>query len=278
MQCPICFNSMQRGTSPKLEWLNVCSKCDFSASSLSPGIGAEVAGIENLRKANFGSILDALKPYADVSLMSALEVGSSRGWFLDEARNHGLNCLGIEPDILSTVEAKAKGHTVYEGMFPDVLSRVQQQFDLIIFNDVFEHLSDIRSAKASIHQFLKPQGLLVLNLPDSRGILYKIAKILASLGWYEFLERLWQKDMNSPHLSYFNRRNLTELFTADGTFSLLKVDRLESMQIRGLWTRIRSGGQGKLISFFIYIPLLLIALSTCIFPSDIQLVIFRKTA
>ena len=33
------------------------------------------------------------------------------------------------------------------------------------------------------------------------------------LGFTKFYDRLWQKNMNSPHLSYFNKKNLSLLFS-----------------------------------------------------------------
>ena len=276
MECTVCSSQMRNLSDTKLYWLSRCPKCGFLTADLTPGVGAEIGGIETLRRRNFSAIIDLISTYQNVNTISALEVGCSRGWFLDEARDRGLKCVAVEPDTSAATETQKRGHTVYNGLFPAVLSEQPNKFDLIIFNDVFEHLPDIRSAKASISDFLNPQGLLVLNLPDSNGVLYKAAEAFSYLGWYEPLERLWQKDLVSPHLSYFNRQNIGLFFTEDSHFSLLYADRLESMKVTGLWTRLRSGGQSVPISAFLYIPLVVTALLAHFLPSDIQLLVFKK--
>lgn len=268
---------MQQFPSGNINWLFGCPDCKFEQSTLSPGVGAEVLGIETLRRKKFALILDVISDYVDPRGIKAIEVGCNRGWFLDAARSHGIDCVGIEPDLAAAAEARSRGHTVYDKLFPDALIDAGfPQTDVIVFNDVFEHLPDVRAAKTSIHQFLKPHGLLVLNLPNSNGVLYRLAKVFAQLGWSGPLERLWQKGLTSPHLSYFNPQNLELLFGADGCFSLLKTQRLDSLQIAGLWSRLRSGGQSRALSLLLYIPLALTAFFSRLLPSDIQLLVFRK--
>jgi len=50
--------------------------------------------------------------------------------------------------------------------------------------------------------------VLVLNLPTSGGSLYRVAKLLCRFGAKGFFERLWQRNLPSPHLHYFDDRNL----------------------------------------------------------------------
>ena len=59
---------------------------------------------------------------------------------------------------------------------------------------------------------MKIDGSVIVNLPSSNGIIFKISDIMMKLGYSKFYERLWQKNMSSPHLSYFNQENLNKLF------------------------------------------------------------------
>ena len=102
-------------------------------------------------------------------------------------------------------------------------------FDIVIFNDVFEHLEKINDVIKEVSIVLKDDGLVVLNLPTSDGIIFKISKFLLSLKINKFYDRLWQKNSSSPHLSYFNKLNLTKLFLKNG-FILLESGNLETLE------------------------------------------------
>lgn len=76
---------------------------------------------------------------------------------------------------------------------------------------LIEHIPDINSIIAACHERLNDGGLLVLNLPSSDGVFYKLSRLFAAMGKFDFFERLWQKGLPSPHVHYFNRKNLSNL-------------------------------------------------------------------
>ncbi len=160
---------------------------------MSPGSGSEVVGIENIRRENFIEILNIISCHRYLNDLYGLEVGCNKGIFLDESKKKGFRCIVVEPDIKAFTEAFGKGHDVLNGFFPEALLARNDKYDLIIFNDVFEHIPDISAAKIALNTMLTSNGLLVLNLPDSKGMLYRAAKLFAILGWNEPIEKLWQK-------------------------------------------------------------------------------------
>lgn len=277
MKCNVCFSEMQKASN-ELDWISFCKQCGYLSSELSSGSGSEVVGIKSIRIKNFNKILKIISCYRSLNTIVGLEVGCNKGIFLDEAKRKGFRCIGIEPDIKAFTEAVDKGHEVYNGFFPEAALVKNDKYDLIIFNDVFEHIPDIHGAKLALNKMLTSNGLLVLNLPDSNGILYRAAKLFAILGWNEPIERLWQKGLSSPHLSYFNSNNLIDFFCNDGEYSVLYKDRLESIQIKGLWDRLRSGGQSRVLSLIIFLPLAMIAILSQFLPSDIQLLVVQKNS
>lgn len=105
------------------------------------------------------------------------------------------------------------------GFFPDCLAGGgvdARPYDLIVFNDVFEHLPDVNQAMAACRARLAPGGRLDINLPASSGALYRLSRRLFRIGRPGSFERLWQKDFPSPHLSYFNSVNLARLAPRHG--------------------------------------------------------------
>jgi hypothetical protein len=116
-----------------------------------------------------------------------------------------------------------------------------ERFDTIVFNDVLEHLPNVDRVLARCHEVLAQRGKLLLFVPDSRGPLYRAACALRRLGYAGPFRRLWQKDFHSPHLSYFNARNLAGLAGRQG-FRLLEERSVQPVTVRGLWLRIHMDG------------------------------------
>lgn len=105
--------------------------------------------------------------------------------------------LEREVGLKSLRQENLRGLPVRPGYFPDALTP-DESFDAIVFNDVIEHIPDIASALDACNARLSENGLLVLNLPNSRGFFYRLSKIFARLGWRNPFNRLWQKDLPSP--------------------------------------------------------------------------------
>ena len=122
------------------------------------------------------------------------------------------------------------------GYFPDALQEAER-FDVVTFNDVLEHMADPRRVVAACRDRLDPGGLLSINIPSSRGLLFRAAVAARRRGRAPALfSRLWQEGLPSPHLWYFNEDQLTRLCTDEG-FDLVDVGNLPGMTWRGMWSR-----------------------------------------
>jgi len=183
--------------------------------------------------------------------------------------------LGIEPDAVVGSRAAVRGLPVRAGFFPDVLD-AGERFDAIVFNDVIEHIPDIRSALDACRQHLNEDGILILNLPNSRGFFYRLSKLIARLGWRMPFERLWQKEMPSPHVHYFSTDNLPRLVAPRG-FELVDCAELPSLRAKGLRERLSYAGNVPALSLWLQYALILCVIPVLrVFPSDIIVCIFRK--
>lgn len=267
--CPVCAGPM----TPVASWVARCRGCGFWRSSLAGGAGDDIAGIEALRRDNFRALLDRLERLAPPVDASMLEVGCGRGWFLDAAAARGYRCSAVEPVAALAAEAAARGHVVHAGFFPAALPAAAR-YSVIVFNDVFEHLPDPAQAVAVCHERLTAGGLLVINLPSSRGILFGVARALAALGVPQPFERLWQKGLPSPHLSYFSPATLQALVGREGFVPAAQFP-LASLRIAGLWARLRST-QGVAASALMYPALAALALVAAFLPQDIHVGVFRQ--
>ncbi|HEY8622964.1 MAG TPA: class I SAM-dependent methyltransferase [Casimicrobiaceae bacterium] len=282
ISCSVCDTHMRP---LRHEWCFACPVCGFLASNLSPHIGdgqvADVIDEEqreialvSLRKKNFERILDRVDAMTDPSRRSLLEVGCAHGWFLDAAAKRGYEVHGIEPDAPIGALASSKGHDVAIGFFAGALTP-GARYDVIVFNDVFEHLPDPRAALVACRQRLQPGGLLVLNLPNSGGALFRIATLLDRLGISGPHERMWQKGFPSPHLSYFHPGALTRLAGREG-FAEIYRGTLDSLDRRGLWQRLRLDRRSSLRGALVrWLGIVVASPLLGWFPSDMALQIYK---
>jgi 2-polyprenyl-3-methyl-5-hydroxy-6-metoxy-1,4-benzoquinol methylase len=194
-----------------------------------------IAGLEEFRRENFRVVLDRLEELRPLREASVLDVGSAYGWFVDEADRRGAQAEGIEPD--EHVAARAIG-PVRVGTFPSALSS-SDQFDVIAFNDVLEHLPDPREAVEVCRQRLRPRGLLSVNIPTADGLAFRVACALARAGIDGPYRRLWQQELASPHTHYFSTQGIVRLVESSG-LHVRAIGSLPSVIRKGLWQRVHT--------------------------------------
>lgn len=216
-----------------------------------------------------------MKTHGPLGNQHLCDVGCAYGWFLEAATQRGMEAVGIEPEESVALQGIAEGHTIKIGYFPDCLED-SARYDIMSFNDSLEHLPNLPAIFQACYHHLNPGDKLIINIPNSQGIFFKIAKKLAQIGYTNPWDRLWQKQYPFPHLIYVNPQNLEHYVTPYG-FKLLQSQTLETIQIKGLWQRLRMDkSSGWLMSAILYVALVIIypLIHKC--PSDILLQIYQK--
>src|SRR4051812_12356690 len=188
MLCDVCRAPMALDVIPDTFR---CGRCGFYKSVFPVRINegeridevARETALKPLRSLNFRHILDEIRKDIPPPA-SVLDVGSAHGWFLEEAEARGYNATGIEPDAEMAHHGRGR---VIHGFFPDA---VDGRYDIIIFNDVFEHLPHPNLMARAIADRLKPAGCAIINLPVSSGLVFRAARVAATLGVKGPLERM----------------------------------------------------------------------------------------
>jgi 2-polyprenyl-3-methyl-5-hydroxy-6-metoxy-1,4-benzoquinol methylase len=281
--CPVCgggFARLRHG------WLSRCGGCGVLRSNLEvliPNQPTQAAideelraeGLEGPRTINNARLLDAVRALVPAGAR-LLDVGSGPGFLLGDAARLGFAAQGVEPDANTVGAARARGASVRHGYFPAVLGQ-DETFDVIAFNDVLEHIPDLAGALAACAIHLAPGGVLCLNCPDRRGFFYRTAAALDRLGLAGPLDRLWQKGLPSPHIWYFTPDNLAQAAARHG-FAPVRQVRLETLALRGLWSRIRYvKDQPLLMSLAAFVFSLATYPLARMLPGDAVVCLFRKT-
>lgn len=280
--CSVCNSKMH---SKIQSWHWECSTCGYEKSTFTPEINGNHAheqvnedlrekGLKSIRIENFNTLIRLIKE-SNKGDNRLLDVGCAHGWFIEIAQKQGFQAVGIEPDLNMYNLTTKRNLPVKNGFFPDVLSTTES-FSVIVFNDVFEHIPDVKHILNACLSHTTPEGQLVLNLPSSDGIFYKTSKILAKIGFVSFFERLWQKGLPSPHLHYFNTKNLSKLLESNG-YKVVSKGHLPTLRLKGLYARISFAKNHSLpMKLFIYLALISIFPILSLLPSDIIYTISKK--
>jgi SAM-dependent methyltransferase len=125
----------------------------------------------------------------------ALEIGCGHGWMLAALRDCGWQATGLERTTESAAFARdTLGLDVRVGELSTLGG--QPQFDLIVINQVLEHLPDPMERLQSVAQLLNPGGWLIVGVPN-----------LAS--WqFQFSRQHWQHLDVPRHLGHFTPATL----------------------------------------------------------------------
>ncbi|MGH7198632.1 MAG: methyltransferase domain-containing protein [Candidatus Omnitrophota bacterium] len=132
-----------------------------------------------------------------------LDVGCGPGFFLAEAKRQGWEVAGV--DLSAWAKQYCKEHYGIEiaqggleqAAWPD------QSFDVVVMNDVLEHLTDPKGTLREIRRILKNDGVLYISTPDINSF---FSRVLRARWW----------GINKYHLFYFSRKTIERLFEVVG--------------------------------------------------------------
>ena len=269
-------------------WLRRCAAC----ASLRADLPVEIpdraggsaldealreSGLEAVRRINNARLPDARATLAPVGAW-LLDVGCGPGFLLQAAVARGFKALGLEPDANVVEAAGRRGAPVRHGYFPLALAK-DELFDVIVFNDVLEHIPALDAALAASAAHLAPGGLLLVNCPDRRGLFFAVAAMADRLGLPGAYDRLWQRGLPSPHVWYVTPHALARAAGRHGLSLAAGPLRLKTIAVGGLWNRIRYvKDQSLALSLAAFLFSIVTQPLARLLPADASATLFRKAA
>ncbi len=165
----------------------------------------------------------------------ALELGCAHGAFLDQLRQRGWECVGVEPAGDVAGRARAKGLDVRVGSLEEVVTADQATFASASFDAVFawmviEHLHDPVATLRLARKLLKPGGWLLFSVPN--------------FGCWErrVFGRFWYALQLPTHLQQFAPATVRRLLESSG-YELVELIHQRNVNnlvgSAGLWLRAK---------------------------------------
>ena len=152
---------------------------------------------------NLKSKISLIKKFAQNG--SVLDIGAGVGDLVLALKEAQLKATGFEPSEKARAVARNKGVDLYASL--DEVDA--NSFQLISMYHVLEHVPDVEKQKAKILQLLKPNGVLILALPNYESF---DAKYYGSY---------WAGYDVPRHLFHFNKKAVKSIF--DKEFEIIKM-------------------------------------------------------
>jgi SAM-dependent methyltransferase len=145
-----------------------------------------------------------------------LENGCGVGEYLARLGEDAQLAVGIDVEFLRLLDAKQKNkHLVCAA--GEHLPFKPGLFDLVLSNEVIEHVQDDRQALTESVRVMRSGGRLALFCPnrgypfETHGIYVRGEYRFGNKFFVNYLPRFW-RDKLAPHVRVYTRRNLRELF------------------------------------------------------------------
>lgn len=146
-----------------------------------------------------------------------IEIASNDGYLLKNFVSYGIPCLGIEPTDSTADVASKQGIPVLREFFGESLGHrlatQNNQADLIIGNNVYAHVPNIKDFTHGLKIALKSEGTITLEFPH-----------LLNLIKFNQFDTIYHE-----HFSYLSLHAVNQIFTESG----LRVFNVEKLQTHG---------------------------------------------
>jgi 2-polyprenyl-3-methyl-5-hydroxy-6-metoxy-1,4-benzoquinol methylase len=150
--------------------------------------------------------------YVPANSRRILEVGCGEGGFAKLISNKDREIWGVEPHTSAAQKAERHLFRVLPGTIESrICDLPNDYFDLIIFNDVLEHLIDPAEILVKVKMKLAESGSVLASIPNLR-----FAKVTYNLLFNNDFTYTEFGILDSTHLRFFTIKTIRDLFHSSG--------------------------------------------------------------
>lgn len=157
-----------------------------------------------------------------------LDVGCGEGFFGSAVKEMIPTCetWGIELAVAAASAAATRNDKIINGAFGSCEDLPANYFDVVVMNDVLEHLPFPEPALDVVRRLLKPSGLFVMSIPNVR--FFVVVSDLLLRGDWEY------KDfgiLDRTHLRFFTKKSIANLLKQND-FSIERLVGINSEKLK----------------------------------------------
>lgn len=154
-------------------------------------------------------IINIIKEYKTKGKL--LDVGANLGLLVAQALESGYDAKGLDIDQ-GSIEAGKKMFNLNERLFFSSLSEsgYKNEFDILVYNHVLEHIKDINAELTLAHAALKEKGLLFIAVPNYNSL------------WRRLLRSKWRGLMLDQHFWHYEPKTLKYILVTNH-FTVIKI-------------------------------------------------------
>lgn len=171
----------------------------------------------NLQKNEIGYFTNERKEmlkYIPENALRILEIGCGEGNFCKQLRRNDREIWGIEINPNAASEASKVCDKVFVGEFEQNYTDIPNNyFDVVVCNDVLEHMYSPWETIRKIKNLLHTNGLLVTSIPNFRYVGNIITEILIEK---DFRYRPEGGILDDTHIRFFTSKSILRMFKEEG--------------------------------------------------------------
>ncbi len=174
----------------------------------------------------FKGYRDELKPFIPKGVKRVLEIGCGEGGFRIHFADD-VEYWGVEPNAQVAFLSKEKFHKVLNGTYDDVEEQIPNDyFDLVVCNDVIEHMVDHDVFFEKIKDKISSDGKILMSIPNVRYITNLLSLMF---------KKDWQYQdagiLDKTHLRFFTEKSLIRTLN-EHNYEILKFERINKVKYK----------------------------------------------
>lgn len=134
---------------------------------------------------------------------SVLEIGTGSGIFFEMLSQKVKNPKGLELSNRAIEEAQTRGFDIQNELIEIHSDKFENQYDVVCFFQVLEHITNVKSFLESAIKCLKPGGKLIFAVPNNNPFYYRyLSHYTSNLPPHH--SGLWDRESISNLSNFFN--------------------------------------------------------------------------
>ncbi len=164
--------------------------------------------------------------------LSVLDVGCFTGEFLCSMQSEGCDVYGVEyqKEAAEIANKKLPGKIINADILEDDFFPPQNEFDIITLLGVLEHVADPVSLIERVTAWLKKDGLLMIQTPNSSSILAR------------FMRKYWPPYAPIEHIHLFSHKSLFAVLSRCGFKNIATKKHWKSLSVSYVYSMFKTFG------------------------------------